>query len=53
MKGVFVIKDDVLTVYKTFNGWANVMYIAKNGDDFIGWVLEKGIKEIGQYGQNH
>ena len=52
MKGVFVIEGDVLTVYKSFEGWANVMYIAKNGDDFMGWVLEKRIKGIGQYGHN-
>lgn len=52
MKGVFVIGGDVLTVYKSFEGWANVMYIARNGDDFMGWVLEKRIKKIGQYGHN-
>lgn len=49
---VFVVPSDVLTVYKSFDGWANVMYIAKNGDDFMGWVLENRIKEIGQYGNN-
>jgi len=52
MKRVFVVPGDVLTVYKSFDGWANVMYIAKNGDDFMGWVLENRIKEIGQYGNN-
>lgn len=52
MKGVFVIGGDVLTVYKSIEGWANVMYIARNGDDYMGWVLEKRIKKIGQYGHN-
>ena len=52
MKGVFVVPGDVLTVYKSFDGWANVMYIAKSGEDFMGWVLEKRINKIGQYGHN-
>lgn len=52
MKDVFVVPGNVLTVYKSFDGWANVMYIAKNGDDFMGWELENRIKEIGQYGNN-
>lgn len=53
MKDVFVITGDVLTVYKSFDGWANVMYISKDGNDFMGWVHEKRIKKIGQYGLNH
>ena len=52
MEGVFVVTGDVLTVYKSIGGWANVMYIARNGDDFMGWVLESRIMEVGQYGHN-
>jgi hypothetical protein len=52
MKGVFVVKGDVLTVYKSYEGWANVMFIAKKGGDFMGWVPENRVKINGQYGQN-
>lgn len=52
MKDVFVIAGDMLTVYKPFDGWVNVMYISKDGNDFMGWVDEKRIKKIGQYGLN-
>ena len=52
MKNVFVINGNVLTVYKSHNGWANVMFIAKSGEDFMGWVSENRIKITGQYGQN-
>ena len=52
MKGVFVVKDDYLTLYKSYKGWVNVMYIAKDGSDFIGWIPEKKVKIVGQYGRN-
>ncbi|MEO6974780.1 MAG: hypothetical protein ABI144_02745 [Gallionella sp.] len=52
MKGVFVVKGDALTLYQTFEGWAEVMYIAKGGDDFMGWVKEDRVKVRGQYGNN-
>lgn len=49
MKGVFVIKGDVLTVYKSYKGWANVMFIGKE-DDYIGWVPENRLNLGGHYG---
>jgi hypothetical protein len=52
MKGVFVIKGDSLTVYKPYKDWLNVMYIAKNGEDYIGWISSKQVKILGQYGNN-
>jgi hypothetical protein len=52
MKGVFVIKGDYLTVYKPYKGWLNVMYIAKNGKDYIGWISSRQVKFVGQYGNN-
>ena len=52
MKGVFVIKDDSLTVYRPYKNWLNVMYIAKDGEDYIGWVSAKQVKINGQYGNN-
>lgn len=51
-KGVFLIPGNVVTVYKSYDGWANVMYIAKDGEDFIGWVREDRLRMIGQYGNN-
>jgi riboflavin synthase alpha subunit len=52
MKGIFVIKGDSLTVYKSYKDWFNVMYIAKDGEDYTGWVSSKQIKINGQYGNN-
>jgi hypothetical protein len=52
MKGIFVIKGDSLTVYKPYKDWFNVMYIAKDGEDYTGWVSSKQIKINGQYGNN-
>jgi hypothetical protein len=52
MKKTFVIKGDSLTVYKTYDGWANVMFIGKKGNDYTGWVRESKIKLIRQYGRN-
>lgn len=52
MKDVFVIKGDSLTIYKPYKGWLNVMYIAKDGEDYTGWVLAKQVKVNGQYGKN-
>lgn len=52
INGVFVVKGNYLTVYKSYKGWINVMYVAKNGEDFIGWLPESKVKIVGQYGNN-
>lgn len=52
MKGIFLIKGDSLTVYSRYKDWFNVMYIAKDGEDYIGWVSSKQVKIIGKYGNN-
>ena len=52
VKGVFVVKGNYLTVFKTYKDWVNVMYVAKNGEDFIGWLPESKVKIVGQYGRN-
>ncbi|WP_251029730.1 hypothetical protein [Pseudomonas fluorescens] len=50
-KKVYVIPNDGLTVYASSDsGWAQVMYIAKDGQDFTGWVEEKRLKLLGHYG---
>ena len=51
-KGVFVVTGNYLTVYKSYKGWVNVMYVAKDGEDFIGWLPENKVKIVGQYGRN-
>jgi hypothetical protein len=43
MEKVFVIKGDSLTVYKPYKDWLNVMYIAKDGEDYTGWVSARQI----------
>jgi len=52
IKGVFVVKGNYLTAYKSYKGWVNVMYVAKDGEDFIGWLPESKVKIVGQYGLN-
>ena len=52
MKGIFVIKGDSLTVYSPYKNWLYVIYIAKDGEDYMGWVWSKQVKIIGQYGNN-
>lgn len=50
-KKLFVIPGDSLTVYASSeSGWAQVMYIAKNGEDYTGWVEEKRLKLGDHYG---
>ncbi|KTC35784.1 MAG: SH3 domain-containing protein [Pseudomonas sp.] len=50
-KKLFVIPGDGLTVYAaTDDGWAQVMYIAKDGEDYNGWVEEQRLKLGGHYG---
>ncbi|PPD12294.1 MAG: hypothetical protein CTY26_05745 [Methylophilus sp.] len=41
VKGIFVIKGDSLTIYKSHDGWVNGMFIGKYREDFIGGVQEK------------
>ena len=36
-----------VTVYKPYKRWVNVMFIAKNGDDFVGWVPSNRVKVVG------
>lgn len=52
MGNVYVVKGNFLTLYKSYKGWVNVMYIAKDGKDFIGWVPQNRVKTVGQYGHN-
>ncbi len=53
IEGIFVVKDCYLTVYKSYKGWVNVMYVVKDGGDFIGWLPESKVKVLGQYGRSH
>ncbi|NBF06438.1 SH3 domain-containing protein [Pseudomonas sp. Fl5BN2] len=48
---LYVVPDDVLTAYASSdNGWTQVMYIAKDGEDYTGWVEEKRLQLGGHYG---
>jgi hypothetical protein len=46
MKNVIVEKGGVLIVFRQYDGWINVKYNDKNGNDYVGWVAENRIKEI-------
>ncbi len=48
-----IFQGNYLTVYQSYKGWINVMYIAKDGIDFIGWLPDNKAKIIGQYGHYH
>ncbi|MFD0912620.1 lysozyme inhibitor LprI family protein [Methylophilus luteus] len=54
LKNANVAQSSYFTVYGLNKGhdWAYVMYIAKNGDDFMGWLPMSDIKIIGPYGSN-
>jgi len=52
-KSLFVVPGDSLVAYDESgpNGkWSYVMYIAKNGKDYNGWVLTKRLKFTGAFG---
>jgi len=50
-KTLYVIPGDGLTVYASSeDGWAQVMYIAKGGEDYTGWVDEKRLLLGKHYG---
>jgi hypothetical protein len=46
----FIVRGDNVTVYKPYKGWMQVMYIAKTGDDYSGWVKETELKMEGTMG---
>lgn len=46
----FIVHGDHVTVYKPYKGWMQVMYIAKSGDDYSGWVKETELKLEGTMG---
>lgn len=53
IKGAYAIPGSYLTLYKIDKGWANVMFVAKDGQDIIAWVPTNRLKIVGQYGRNH
>lgn len=53
IKGTFAVPGSYLTLYKIYKGWANVMFIAQDGQDIIAWVPTNRLKIVGQYGSNH
>jgi hypothetical protein len=46
MTNVPVVEGEALTVYKSYDGWVNVKYIDKNGNDHVGWIPENMVNEI-------
>lgn len=54
-KKLFVVPGDSLIAYNMYgtNGeWSSVMYVAKDGTDFHGWVLTNRLRFIGASGGN-
>ena len=50
-KKLYVIPGDGLTVYASSeDGWTQVMYIAKDGEDYTGWVENKRLLLGKHYG---
>jgi hypothetical protein len=48
----YVRPGDYLTLYKFHGSWANVMYVAKDGEDVIAWVPKNRLEIVGQYGRS-
>jgi hypothetical protein len=48
---LYTVPDSYLTVYRIHNGWAQVMFVPKDGNDVIAWVPSNRIKLVGQYGR--
>ncbi len=50
-KRTFIVPGDVVTVYKPYKTWYQVLYVnKKTGDDFEGWVEEGRLHLDGQLG---
>ncbi|PMS38804.1 hypothetical protein B0G57_102441 [Trinickia symbiotica] len=49
-KRTFIVPGDVVTVYKPYKTWYQVMYVNKSGEDFQGWVEEGRLRLDGQLG---
>lgn len=45
-----MIPGDFITVYKPSGEWLNVMYVARDGKETSGWLLEKRIRLRQVYG---
>ncbi|AHI68406.1 hypothetical protein [Burkholderia thailandensis] len=42
---IFVVPGDIVTVYKPYQHWYQVMYVnGKTGEDFEGWVEESRLR---------
>lgn len=52
IKELYAAPNAFLTVYRIHDGWANVMFIAKNGKDIVAWVPSDRLKIVGRYGRN-
>ncbi|MFU7351240.1 hypothetical protein [Pseudomonas paraeruginosa] len=48
--GFFVVPGDFVTVYKPGGEWLNVMYVARDGKEASGWLLEKRVRLRQAYG---
>lgn len=54
-KHVFVVPGDRLVAYSESGAkseWTSVMYVAKNGQDYSGWVRTERLRFTGAFGAN-
>ncbi|MDI3293963.1 hypothetical protein [Janthinobacterium tructae] len=54
-KSLFVVPGDSLIAYNEYGGdseWSYVMYVAKDGTEFNGWVLTNRLRFTGASGPN-
>lgn len=47
IKNLFIIKDDIVSVYADYKDYSSVMYFKKNGDPVSGWIHSDSIKPTG------
>jgi hypothetical protein len=49
-KNVFVVPKDKLVAYEEYGGWSSVVYLAKGGHIYTGWVSTNRLKFVGTEG---
>ncbi|UAN18876.1 MULTISPECIES: hypothetical protein [Enterobacterales] len=47
IKGLFIVRGDLINVYADYQGFSSVMFFKKNGDTVSGWVHSDSIKSTG------
>ncbi|WP_337262101.1 MULTISPECIES: hypothetical protein [unclassified Serratia (in: enterobacteria)] len=47
IKGLFIVKGDLVNAYADYKGFSSIMYFKKNGEQVSGWIHSDSIKPTG------